>query len=537
MAKQSDLTVKFNYVQLPNTINFGDDGKVKVTITNDGNQIARGPIALNLWSSIDDNIDKNDVVLASKTKKIKLKPGQSKTLTLKYDNITSAIAPGAYNLIAEVDANNQIVESNENNNVVSELVSGTGTDVVIDWVSTALNAIQMEGEAGRGAFGPTRGTRAYAILSTSVYNAVNAFEETYTPYGVDVEAPQGASIESAAVGAAYEVLSTLIPEQTALFDQQKTKSLAEIQDLESAETIGFEFGASVAQQILALRENDGSNNNTPYVAPDGNYIWHPDPPNFNVITPNWGSVTPWAIDNVDDFSPDGIDGTYKSDLYAEEIEEVRLYGGRENTEVTTLLRNEDQTEIAVFWANDRIDTFRPNGQLLQIATEVATREGNSVLENARLFAALNVALADVAVTAWANKFEHVQPRPDDVIAGGIAADDDLVATVPDPDWQPLLDTPSFPDYISGHTTLGGGFAGVMTHFFGDNYEFDAVSQELPGVVRHFESFEEAGLEDGLSRIYGGIHVREATVTDAFPTGFNIGDYVASNFFQPQETTT
>ncbi len=535
MPQQSDLTVEFKKIKLPQTIDFGDNGKVKVTITNNGNETVTGPISVNLWSSIDDNIDENDVLLKSKIKRVNLDPGESKTIRLKYDNITSAIAPGAYHLIAEVDADNQIVESNEDNNVVSELVSGAGTDVVIDWVSTALNAIQMEGEAGRGAFGPTRGTRALAILSTSVYNAVNAFEETYTPYGVDVEAPDGASLESAAVGAAYEALSTLFPEQTALFDQQRTKSLAEIEDSELAETTGFEFGASVAEQIFASRENDGSDDNTPYTAPDGEYIWHPDPPNFTVITPNWGSVTPWAIDSVEDFSPDGIDGTYQSDLYAQEIEEVRLYGGREDTEVTTLLRNEDQTEIAVFWANDRIDTFRPNGQLVQIATEVATREGNSVLENARLFAALNVALADAAITAWANKFEDLQPRPDDVIAGGIAANDGLVATVPDPDWQPLLDTPSFPDYISGHTTLGGGFAGVMTEFFGEDYAFEAVSQELPGVVRNFDSFEEAGLEDGLSRIFGGIHVREATVTDAFPTGFNIGEYVATNFFQPLET--
>jgi hypothetical protein len=72
----------------------------------------------------------------------------------------------------------------------------------------------------------------------------------------------------------------------------------------------------------------------------------------------------------------------------------------------------------------------------------------------------------------------------------------------------------------------------MTAFFGENYEFEAVSQELPGVVRHFDSFFEAGKEDALSRLYGGVHVREAC-EDAFAMGLDVGNYVASNWFQPQ----
>jgi membrane-associated phospholipid phosphatase len=102
--------------------------------------------------------------------------------------------------------------------------------------------------------------------------------------------------------------------------------------------------------------------------------------------------------------------------------------------------------------------------------------------------------------------------------------------VGDPEWKPLLDTPPFPDYISGHSIFGGAWAGVMEHFFGKNYKFTAVSQELPGVTRRLDSFYHAAYENAISRVYGGVHTREATVTDSLPTGLEIGQFVAENFF-------
>jgi len=224
-------------------------------------------------------------------------------------------------------------------------------------------------------------------------------------------------------------------------------------------------------------------------------------------------------------------------LYAQEIEEVRLYGGLQNTALTTTLRNADQAEMAVFWAYDRADTFRPYGQLNQIAQEIAVRQGNTLQKDASLFAALNTALADAVIVAWKEKYTELQPRPDDVIAGGFAANDGIASTVGDPNWESLLSTlmgvnsPPFPDYMSGHSAMGGAFAGVMTEYFGENYVFSTVSQELPGVVRHFESFYEAGMEDALSRIYGGVHVREACI-DSLNMGLAVGDFVSTSVFQP-----
>jgi len=389
-----------------------------------------------------------------------------------------------------------------------------------------------------------------ALVSTAVYDTVNAFNTLYPSYAVDVNAPTNTSLEAAAVGAAYRVLSTQLSGQNSLFSEQLSNSLAEIQGSATAKNRGFNLGILIANQSLNLRANDGSNNNTPFTAPSGAYVWRPEtvgPTAGVAVGANWGGVTPWTIGNINQFvsqkqldvilngRPDNLND--QGALYAQQIEEVRLYGGLQNTDITTTLRNANQTESAIFWAYDRADTFRPYGQLNQIAQEIAVREGNTLAKDASLFAALNTAQADAVIVAWKEKYTELQPRPDDVIAGGFAANDGIAATVGDPNWKPLLsplmgvNSPPFPDYMSGHSAMGGVFAGVMTKYFGENYVFSAVSQELLGVVRNFNSFSEAGMENALGRIYGGVHVREACI-ESFEMGLAVGNFVAANFFQP-----
>ncbi|AVQ73978.1 phosphoesterase [Microcystis sp. MC19] len=541
-----DLVGSFGTISLPSTVDFGALGNAQVIVTNQGQAIASGPSTVKLYISTDGQIDSNDALLTSVSTNLNLNAGQSVTLDLQYQNNTSVIAPGAYFLIAQVDADNQIAEQVETNNVTSKLVSGLNTNAVIDWNAIALNAIQAEGKAGRGV-PPTVGSRLMALVSTAVYDTVQAFNTLYPSYAVNVNAPGNTSLEMAVVGAAYRVLSTQLSGQNNLFLQQVANSRAEILDSATAESRGFNFGILVANQSLNLRTNDGSSNNTPYTPPSGAYVWRPEtsgPTAGVAVGANWGGVDTWTIGDIDQFvSQNQIDVTLDGrpdtnpTLYAQEIEEVRLYGGLQNTTLTTTLRNADQTEMAVFWSYDRADTFRPYGQLNQIAQEIAVREGNTLLEDASLFAALNTAQADAVIVAWKEKYTELQPRPDDIIAGGFAANDGLASTVGDPNWKPLLsplmgvNSPAFPDYMSGHSAMGGVFAGVMTHYFGENYEFDAVSQELLGVVRSFDSFYEAGMENALGRIYGGVHVREACI-DSFNMGLAVGNYVASNVFQP-----
>jgi len=530
------LVAQFSKIDLPKTIEMGDRGKVTVKLTNQGPTAVTGPVTVKLYISTDEVIDRasdgtlvNDALLISTVEQVNLRPGKSTNVKLDYDNITSVGAPGAYNLIAEINQNNTTTQ-------ISELVSAPETDVVLDWNATALNAIQAEGKAGRGV-PPTLGSRLLAITSLSVYDAVNAFDGTHTSYAVNTPPPVGASEKAAAAAAAHQALVTLLPNQTQLFDRQLALSLAEITDSPQAEAEGVAFGRFVADTILAERANDGSSNNAPYVPPDGDYVWRPETqgPNKDVaVGANWGQVQPFAIPNTADFAPDGLDGVPGTDDFVQDLEEVRVLGGKQSTANTTVTRTPEQTEIAIFWADDRPDTFRPYGQLNQIAEEVSIREENTIPENARLFAELNVALADAGIVAWDAKYNGpvIQPRPDDLITGGFGEKHGISGTVTDAAWEPLLNpTPPFPDYISGHSTFAGAFAGVMTNFFGENYSFPAVSQELLGVTRTYNSFSDAAFDDAISRVYGGVHVRESTVDDGLSTGLAIGNFVAQNLFK------
>ena len=153
---------------------------------------------------------------------------------------------------------------------------------------------------------------------------------------------------------------------------------------------------------------------------------------------------------------------------------------------------------------------------------------NSVEDNALLFAQLNIAMADAGIVAWDGKYAYEQIRP--VTAIRNANDDNNPNTTADPEWEPLLPTPDFPDYISGHSAFGGAAAGVLEEFFDNDLVLELPSQELPGVSREFtsmgsmSSFEVAARENADSRLFGGVHVDISNV-DGVTTGLDVADYI------------
>ena len=429
-----------------------------------------------------------------------------------------------------------------------------GSDPILIWTQCALNAIQSAGSNGKPGVPPTTGSRLMAMLSTAMLDTVAAFGDQVDFYRIDQNAPTVANLDAALVGAAQRILSLELPGESSLIQAEYALSLQALTG--SAESIqaGLAFGASMADQIRALRANDGSANTTPYTPPSGGlpgYVWMPaqtGPTAGAALEPNWGSVTPWVISSPDAYRSNGLQARpdVNLELYAQQLNEVSLYGGLANTPTTTLERSPDQTEIALFWAYDRTDTFRPYGQLLEIAMDVALDQATSMLTNAKLIASLSLSMADAVICAWKEKYDIVQPRPWDLITGSFSDTDGSALTVRDQNWQSLLSSingfqsPPFPDFLSGHSVMGGSFASVMSHFFGDNYTFDATSQELPGVVRSFDgfidgggvarnSFYEAGLENAISRVYGGVHIREAC-EDSFGVGLNVGAAVVQNLW-------
>ena len=168
----------------------------------------------------------------------------------------------------------------------------------------------------------------------------------------------------------------------------------------------------------------------------------------------------------------------------------------------------------------------PPGHWNRIAQGVARSKGTTLVENARLFAVLNFALADAGVHCWECKFKHRLWRP--VTAIRNAADDDNPDTDADPDWHPLLPTPPFPSYVSGHSTFSGAAAAVLADFFGDETRRStATSEAFPGMTRTFRSFSAVAAECGRSRIYGGIHY-ECDNREGLAMGKAIGQYCSRN---------
>ena len=498
------------------------------------------PVWVSLYLSTDGRLDSDDIVLVRR--QVRLAANDNKGLLVAFSTADQAVADGSYYLIARIESPAGVVEVNPANNQSVELVNGRGSDGILTWISCALNAIQSAGSNGKPGVPPTTGTRLMAMLSTAMLDAVAAFGDKVNPYRFDLTAPSGASREAAVVGAAQRILALELPGESDLIQDQLAKSLAELKGSKQGIEAGLAFGAGLADQVRASRASDGYNNNTPYTPPaDGlpGYVWMPatsGPTAGVALGANWGSVTPWVISGPDAYQSNGLQSRPDVDLdaYATQLNEVRQLGGLASTAVTSIQRTADQTEIAYFWAYDRPDTFRPYGQLIDIAMDVAAQKNSSLETNAKLISCLSTAMADAVICAWKEKYSNVQPRPADLITGAFSDTDGMASTVRDSQWQSLLSSingvqsPPFPDFLSGHSVMGGAFASVMTQFFGDNVVFSARSDELPGVKRSFDGRISPGSLGDLSRVYGGVHIREACL-DSFNVGVKVGDAVARSF--------
>lgn len=532
----ADLVIQFGDIR--GITNLPDDqGEVEITISNQGEERVEGRFGVNLYASTNSALELplnsgsqqgKDELLGFIQPDISLGSGESETITLNFASsrlrVPSVVAPGSYHLIAQVDPANTVVESNEENNLASTQVSAEGSDVIINWNAVALNlAVETE------QLFPPVVARSLAIMHAAVYDAVNAIDRSYTPYLVEVESSetQGASPEAAAAAAAHRVLLNLYPQQAAELDQQLSKSLTAIPD-GLAEDKGVVLGEFVADQILEARSEDGSSNSQQgYVPGDQPGEWRPTYPNyFPAGFPNWGKVTPFVIPSVLDYRTDGPPDL-TSELYAQDLNEVKSLGS-----LNSLTRTPEQTEIAEFWSFDRTNSFTIQGFWNKIGEEIALKEGNTLVENARFFALLNLAQADAGITVIDSKYFHNFWRP--ITAIREADTDGNPDTVADPDWISLINFSGVPEYLGGHSMVAGAAVAVLSDFFGEDYIFNTTSPELPGVVRSYDSFEEAGLEASLSRIYGGLHYR-FTHEVSLEQGGMLGEYVVQNALLPTDS--
>ena len=240
--------------------------------------------------------------------------------------------------------------------VSAALLIGTlvRADVVTDWNNAALDAIRA------GSTAPPIASRSLAILHVSIYDAVNGIARTHEPYLVQSAVPASASREAAASAAAHDALVNLFPAAASTFDALHAAILAGIPD-GPQKTAGIVWGEFVADQILVARANDGSDAIVLPPGGSGPGVWIPTPPAFRpYLLPQWGFVVPFAMNSSSQFRPPGPP-SLDSQQYAEDYNEVKELGA-----LVGSTRTEDQTEIALFWA-DGAGTETPPGHWNSIA--------------------------------------------------------------------------------------------------------------------------------------------------------------------------
>jgi PAP2 superfamily len=406
----------------------------------------------------------------------------------------------------------------------------------LTWNEMALKVVAANGQNG------IQITRTLAMMWPAVHDALNAINRRYAAYYFEGPGEAGASPDAAVASAAHTVLVGVIPSfgtpaqrvaALAMVEEAYMASLGRVSD-STAKTKGVAVGRASGAAMLALRKDDGAMREAPYTPGTGPGKWrphpNPDPPNPPIadqalargyapsILPGWGNVTPFTLLSASQFWLPGPPAL-TSEAYARDYNEVKSLGGK-----VSQARTPEQTDIARFW-------FQGAPAWSRIARVVAQERGLDAWDSARVMALMSLSMADGYIAGFKIRYVYDLWRPVTAIREGDTDGND--ATVGDPSWDSLQNTPSVSEYPSTMSLNSGAAAAALAGALGtDQVAFKVTSgPPFPDITRSFTGFSQAAREAADSRVYAGIHFPTAC-EDGLTLGRKIAERTVALYLQP-----
>lgn len=374
--------------------------------------------------------------------------------------------------------------------------------IAVEWMQLLYDRIREDRISAPGA------SRLYGYAGVTLYESIlPGMRDNFTLAGQltnfnGVPYPEEDAVYDW-ISVANGAFSTVF---TGLFDETREDSraaFAELRDLWAERRRGnvtpdviersLAYGDIAGEAILEWISTDGfaETRGREYEPPIGPEYWVRTNSEQNSIEPYWGEIRPFALSYADECAF-YIDYEFSTDensaFYAQALEVYET--GRNLTD--------EQREIALFWVDTPGITGTPSGHWLLIENELVTQLEMSLNRAAEMYAKVNVALADSFIAAWSLKYQYPLLRPETYITQYI-----------DPVWSPLIASPNFPEYPSGHSVVSGAAAQVLQSMFGQVAFTTVTYPDGQRMQRSFLSFDQAAREAAISRLYGGIHYRAA----------------------------
>ena len=389
------------------------------------------------------------------------------------------------------------------------LVAPARADVVTDWNMTTNDLVAKD-------IGNNPKLRTLAMVHVAMSDAINTVQNRYTRVIATLPAAPGASVEAAAATAAWHILTQIYPKEKAKIEEAYATSLKAIPE-GPAKSEGITLGIEVAKAVQADRATDGTS------APD-TYRPHTTPGAYVPTTlPLWeqyARAKPWVLKSADQFRP-GPPPALSSAEWARDYNEVKSLGGTKST-----ARTPEQTEAVTFWENVN---FGPAWQAA--ARELSIKKELPLAECARLFALLNMSLANAYIVNWDAKYTYNFWRPITAIRNGDQDGND--ATERDAGWASFNPTPMHPEYPSQATINATIASAVLESVFGPvkAIPFTATDVRDAKRTRQFASLADMAEEQKNVRVWGGVHYRFA-IRASEEVGPKVAAYMIENTLKP-----